>query len=234
MDAEHVGMRARWFNLTLVKGDEGVEAGEQRADRALLGEGGYRDGFFHQVIGNKLVHHRAAFRGFYENLPHRGFAGHELFPERIVLLDDWSQAGKAGRHKPITCCVDDKTAIGMDFIRVPLKRDVADSNNLVILQRVLRRAISPIECHSSDGKGAVVSEGSTFVALVVYCVQFPQLTLFPSGIRLRCFCVFRLVRQRGRMLRFGRVGSHADVRGGGSPHLSRARANPIAAPWGSR
>ena len=36
MDAEHVGMSARWFNLTLVKGDEGVEAGEERPDGALL------------------------------------------------------------------------------------------------------------------------------------------------------------------------------------------------------
>ena len=43
MDAEHVGMSARWFSLTLVKGDEGVEAGEERADRALLGEGGHRE-----------------------------------------------------------------------------------------------------------------------------------------------------------------------------------------------
>ena len=40
MDAEHVGMSARWFNLTLVKGDEGVEAGEEGADGTLLGEGG--------------------------------------------------------------------------------------------------------------------------------------------------------------------------------------------------
>ena len=40
MDAEHVGMSARWFSLTLVKGDEGVEAGEEGADGALLGEGG--------------------------------------------------------------------------------------------------------------------------------------------------------------------------------------------------
>ena len=36
MDAKHVGMSARWFSLTLVKGDEGVEAGEEGADRALL------------------------------------------------------------------------------------------------------------------------------------------------------------------------------------------------------
>ena len=36
MDAEHVGMSARWFSLTLVKGDEGVEAGEKGADCALL------------------------------------------------------------------------------------------------------------------------------------------------------------------------------------------------------
>ena len=89
MDTQHVGMSTRWFNLTLVKGDERVEAGEERPDGALFGEGGHRDGFFHQVIGNKLVHHRAAFRGFYEHFPHHGFAGHELFPERIVLLDDW-------------------------------------------------------------------------------------------------------------------------------------------------
>ena len=48
----------------------------------------------------------------------------------------------------------------------------------------------------------------------------PQLMLFPSGIRLRCFCVLRLVRKRGRMLRSGRVGSHADVQGGGPLHIN--------------
>ena len=36
MDAEHVGMCARWFNLTLVKGDEGVEAEHDRRDGRLL------------------------------------------------------------------------------------------------------------------------------------------------------------------------------------------------------
>lgn len=40
MDAEHVGISARCFSLTLVKGDEGVEAGEEGADEVLLGEGG--------------------------------------------------------------------------------------------------------------------------------------------------------------------------------------------------
>ena len=42
MDAEHVGMSARWFNLTLVKGDEGVEAGEEGADSILLSSRGWQ------------------------------------------------------------------------------------------------------------------------------------------------------------------------------------------------
>ena len=40
MDAEHVGTCDRRVSLTLVKGDEGVEAGEERTDEALLKEGG--------------------------------------------------------------------------------------------------------------------------------------------------------------------------------------------------
>ena len=43
MDAEHVGMRARWFNLTLVKGDEGVEAIKESADLPL----------FFRALGNR-------------------------------------------------------------------------------------------------------------------------------------------------------------------------------------
>lgn len=36
MDAQHVGMSARCFSLMLVKGDEGVEAGEEGAYGTLL------------------------------------------------------------------------------------------------------------------------------------------------------------------------------------------------------
>ena len=63
MDAEHVGMSARWFSLTLVKGDEGVEAGEEGADGTLLGEGGdCKDIFEHRVHAKRLVSASTAWR----------------------------------------------------------------------------------------------------------------------------------------------------------------------------
>ena len=55
MDAEHVGMCARWFNLTLVKGDEGVEAGEEGANSILLpSRGRQRENGIEEVVGRDV------------------------------------------------------------------------------------------------------------------------------------------------------------------------------------
>ena len=168
--------------LTLVKGDEGVEAGEEGSDRALLRQGRNRKTLVKEFLDNQLVHHCAAFRRVDQHASHGRFAVDVPLPELEILGHDWPQAGKPRRHNPLTSVVEDESAKSELLVGVSFEGNVTRSNPLVIWKGALRSSV-PLGAvgHSRNRQGRLRSQ-PVVVALFVLSVQLPQLTLFPSGL----------------------------------------------------
>ena len=118
--------------LTLMKGDEVVELRKTASNNLLFSQTRNQNRFTHKIIGNQLVHHGSAFRGFHEDGSHRLFARNVVFPEGVTLLNDGPQTRKTRRHKPVTCVVENKASIGVHFVGMPLEGDISDSNDLIV------------------------------------------------------------------------------------------------------
>ena len=133
-----------------MKGDEGVEPLEKTANGLLLVKDWNQNRFAHQVSRYKLVHHRAVFRGIDKYWMHRRFARNVVFPKAVSLLDNWPQARKPWRHKPVTCIVENEATVSMLFVSMPLKCNVSHANDLVCTQGVLGSAAASVVRHGGN------------------------------------------------------------------------------------
>lgn len=117
-----------------MKGDEAVEARKAITNRSLFGETWNQERLAHEIRDDKLVHHRAAFRGLYENRSHHPLVGNVVLPEWKILLNNRPQTAKPRRHKPVTCVVEHETAKSVDLVGMSLKGYIANPYNLVSFQ----------------------------------------------------------------------------------------------------
>ena len=168
--------------LTLVKGDEGVEAGEEGADRALLRQRWHGDNAIEQLRNHQLRHKCPAFRAVDINASEDRVNGKELLPERYADLIPRGERPKSGGHNPCSDVVDNELAVGMTFCPVALESKIALAKDLVKGQRFGGSAVATgIPDHCRHGDGSVHPEFKPIVLFITLSVQLPQLTLFPSG-----------------------------------------------------
>lgn len=135
---------------TLMKGDEVVKLFEKTANGLLLVKDRNQNRFAHQVSRHKLVHHRAAFRGIDKYWTHHRFARNVVFPKAVSLFDNWSQARKSWRHKPVTCIVENEATVSMLFVSMPLKCNVSHANDFVCTQGVIRSSVTSVVRHGGN------------------------------------------------------------------------------------